>query len=64
MQSERSRRPRPDYDQALKRLLTRAHDGFLALIAPGLAWRGERSPELPASARQADLVWEVESGMG
>jgi len=58
------KRARPDYDQALKQLLTRAHDGFLALIAPGLAWRGERSPELATSARRADLVWEVESGAG
>jgi predicted transposase YdaD len=44
--------------------LTRAHDGFLALIAPDLTWRGERSPELPAVARQADLVWEVASPAG
>jgi len=45
-------------------MLTRAHDAFLALIAPGLAWRGERSPEVPAVARRADLVWEVERGDG
>jgi predicted transposase YdaD len=51
---------RLDYDQALKRLLIRAHEGFLALIAPGRTWRADRSPELPAVARQADLVWEVE----
>lgn len=50
---------RPDYDQTIKRLLLRAHDGFLALVAPGLTWRAERSPELPAVARHADLVWEV-----
>jgi hypothetical protein len=50
---------RTDFDQALKRMLLRAHDGFLALVAPDLAWIGERSPELPAAARQADLVWEV-----
>jgi hypothetical protein len=55
---------RPSYDLTLKRLLTRAHDGFLALIAPDLTWRGERSPELPAVARQADLVWEVASPAG
>lgn len=55
---------RPDYDQALKRLLLRAHDGFLALIAPELKWRGELSPELPAVARRADLVWEVEQPNG
>ena len=51
---------RPDYDQTLKLLLTRAHDGFLRLVAPGLRWQRDRSPELPASRRQADLVWEVE----
>jgi predicted transposase YdaD len=55
---------RTDYDQALKRLLSRAHDGFLALVAPGVTWRGELSPELPAVARQADLVWEVEHSDG
>jgi hypothetical protein len=51
---------RPDYDQPLKRLLLRAHDGFLRLVAPGLTWRGELSPELPAASRRADLIWEVE----
>ncbi len=56
---------RPDYDQALKRLLLRAHDSFLALVAPGLTFRGERSAELPAVARRADPVWEVaRSGAG
>jgi len=50
---------RPDYDQALKRLLGQAHDGFLALVAPDLTWRRERSPELPSGLRQADFVWEV-----
>ena len=54
-----SRREKPDYDQAIKRLLSQAHDGFLALVAPDLTWRGERSPEMPAVARHADLVWEV-----
>ncbi len=52
----------PDYDQTLKRLLTRAHDGVLALLLPGAIWLGERSLELPATRRQADLVWEVEDG--
>ncbi len=55
---------RPRYDQTLKRLLLRAHDGFLALITPGLIWRGERSPELPDQPRQADLVWDVERSTG
>lgn len=45
-------------------MLTRAHDGFLALIAPSLKWHGERSPEIPAVASQADLVWEVEQHNG
>ena len=47
------------YDQALKRLLSRAHDGFLELIAPGFTWVADDSPELPAAPRQADLVWEA-----
>lgn len=53
-------RPHPHYDQALKRLLTQAHDEFLSLIYPDAIWQGELSPELPGVARQADLVWEVE----
>lgn len=57
-----TKREKPNYDQALKRLLSRAHDAFLDLIAPGLTWQGERSPELPAVARYADLVWEVAAG--
>jgi len=56
--------PQPDYDQTLKRLLTRAHDAFLTLVAPGMRWIGEVSPELPAIARQADIVWEVEDADG
>lgn len=48
------------YDQLLKWMLTQAHDDFLALVAPDLTWRGERSPEVPAVPRYADLVWEVE----
>ena len=50
---------RPDYDQTLKRLFAHAHEGMLALVLPGAQWLGERSPVLPAIARQADLVWEV-----
>lgn len=57
-------RQRPDYDQALKRMLAGAHDGFLQLIAPDVRWLGERSTELPAVARRADLVWEVASAEG
>ncbi len=52
------------YDQMLKWMLTRAHDAFLALVAPDLAWRGERSPEVPTVPRYADLVWEVEQHNG
>lgn len=55
---------KPDYDQSLKRMLLRAHDGFLALVAPDLTWRGELASELPAAARRADLVWEVEDRVG
>lgn len=51
---------RPDYDQALKRLLTAAHDGVLALLLPGARWLEERHAELLATRRQADLVWLVE----
>jgi hypothetical protein len=50
---------RPDYDQPLKAWLERAHDAFLALVAPDVRWAGELSPVLPAIARQADLAWEV-----
>lgn len=57
------REPR-NYDQYLKWLLTRAHDDFLALVAPGMTYRGERSPQLPAVPRYADLVWEVENQAG
>jgi hypothetical protein len=64
MQQNQAPRAKGDYDQALKRLLTRAHDGFLALIAPDMIWRGERATELPAVARRADLVWETESQDG
>ena len=58
-ESGRPSRQGPKYDQALKRLLTRAHDGLLALIAPGLIWQGERSPELPAVVRQGPVVVAV-----
>lgn len=53
---------RPDFDQTLKRLLTHAHDGVLALLLPGATWLGERSAELSAVRREADLVWEVDLG--
>jgi hypothetical protein len=59
-----SRRAQPQYDQLLKWLLSRSHDEFLELIAPGLTWLGEHSPEVPAVARYADLVWEVERADG
>jgi len=57
-------RARVDYDQALKRLLTEAHDGFLSLIAPDVRWHRELSPALPAIDREADLVWEVTADDG
>lgn len=58
--SSEPHRAQPKYDQLLKRLLSRSHDEFLELIAPGLTWLGGHSPEVPAVARYADLVWEVE----
>ena len=63
-QTPRDKREHPDYDQYLKSLLTRAHDDFLALVAPNLQWTGERSPALPATRREADLVWEVANADG
>jgi hypothetical protein len=33
----------PSFDQAFKRLLQRAHAGFLALVAPGLTWQSALS---------------------
>ena len=45
-------------------MLLRAHDGFLALVATDLTWRGALASELPAAARRADLVWEVEDRAG
>ena len=50
----------PGYDQPLKLLLARAPEGFLALVAPDLQLRGQRQTDLPAGARQADVVLEVE----
>ena len=50
---------RPDYDQTLKRLFARAHEGMLALLLPGAHWLGERITELTPELRQADLVWDV-----
>lgn len=47
------------YDAALKKLLEAAHDGFLALIAPGVTFEAALPTELPATTRLADLVWAV-----
>lgn len=44
---------------ALKKMLETAHDGFLALIAPGVQFEAALPTELPATTRQADLVWAV-----
>ena len=55
---------RPDYDQALKRMFASAPQGFLDLIAPGLAWDRALSSELPAAARAADVVWKVKRADG
>lgn len=48
-----------EYDAALKKLLETAHDGFLALIAPDVTFEASLPTELPATTRQADLVWAV-----
>ena len=45
-------------------MLSLAHDDFLRLIAPEYTWKAELSPELPATLRQADLVWEVVDAHG
>ncbi|MGZ3681879.1 MAG: hypothetical protein ACXVDI_25245 [Ktedonobacterales bacterium] len=58
-QPERLKRPTADYDMALKKMLETAHDGFLALIAPGVQFETALPTELPATTRQADLVWAV-----
>jgi hypothetical protein len=55
---------RPDYDQALKDLILRARQTFLDVFEPGMQWRGKRSEALPASARTADIVWEIETRSG
>lgn len=57
-------REQPRYDQLLKWMLTQAPDDFLALATPGESRRGERSAEVPAVARYANLVWEVERSSG
>ncbi len=61
---DRAERKATRYDHLLKWSLTQAHDDFLAVIAPGLIWQAERSPEVPAIPRLADLVWEVERPTG
>lgn len=58
-QAAQSKRPSSGYDNALKRLLETAHDGFLALIAPDVAFVAALPTELPAATRLADLVWSV-----
>ncbi|SRR5579875_1511327 len=57
-------RPTPKYDQTLKRIFTHAHDEVIALLGLSARWQGERSPEVPAKLRQADLVWEVTDTQG
>lgn len=55
---------RPDYDPALKLLLGRAPEGFLALVAPDLRWRGQRPTELQTAALRADVVMEMDDAGG
>jgi predicted transposase YdaD len=50
---------RPSYDQALKRLITQDHDGFLSLVMPNVTWQQDLSSELPDAPRIADFVWQV-----
>jgi predicted transposase YdaD len=50
---------RPSYDQALKRLITQDHDGFLSLVMPDVTWQADLSSELPDAPRLADFVWQV-----
>lgn len=54
----------PLYDLALKAMLLRAPNQVLALFTSGLTWQGELSPELPATARAADVVWKVADEQG
>ncbi len=51
---------RPSYDQALKRLITQDHDGFLSLVMPTVTWQQDLSSELPDAPRIADFVWQVQ----
>ncbi|HEY8742836.1 MAG TPA: hypothetical protein VIU62_07050 [Chloroflexota bacterium] len=54
----------PSYDQTLKLLLAQAPQGFVALVAPDLHWRAQRQTDLPAAARQANIVMDVEDHTG
>ncbi|MGH2486257.1 MAG: hypothetical protein ACRDHE_09615, partial [Ktedonobacterales bacterium] len=49
----------PTYAQTLKRMLSRAPTELVALYDPDLTVTAELPGELPASQRQADIVWEV-----
>lgn len=60
----RLKRPSSDYDMARKKMLETAHDGFLALIAPGVQFEAALPAELPATTRQADLVRAVSFDAG
>lgn len=55
---------RADYDQPLKRLLTKAHDGLLDLLGQAYTWSEEFPTELFAGRRQTDLVWKVIDAAG
>lgn len=57
--SETSRSSHHSYDQTLKRMLSQEPNSLVALYDAGLAVTAELASELPASQRQADLVWEV-----
>lgn len=57
--SSTSEPERRSYDQTLKRMLSQAPNGLVALYDPRLAVTAEPPVELHSSQRQADLVWEV-----
>lgn len=52
-------KPRRNYDQVLKDLLTRAHDAFLHMVLANAQWRRSLPSELPSQALRTDLLWEI-----
>lgn len=52
-------KPRRDFDQLLKDLLTQAHIGFLRLALPDAEWIEALPTDLPSISYRADLIWKV-----